>query len=73
MKYPNNEKLKNNRELHNDVSEFCEWLESQGFEISRNNKTVSNEKIIAEFLGIDLRELEAEKRQMLSAYESAYN
>ena len=73
MNYPNHEKLKANREFHNDISEFCEWLESKDYEISRNGETISNEKIIAEFLGIDLRELEREKQKMLSAYEIAYN
>ncbi len=77
MNYSEHQKLKANRELHSDISEFCEWLESNGYEICRLRDTQTNltaiqydtvrpDKIISEFLGIDPKRLEAEKQQMIT-------
>ena len=82
MKYPEHQKLKANRELHNDISEFCEWLESNGYEICKLRETQTNltavqydtvrpEKIISDFLGIDPKKLEAEKQQMIAELRGA--
>lgn len=76
MNYPEHEKLIQNEQLLNCISEFCEWLESQGYEICkvRENQigyavlyeTLALEKIIADFLRIDAKKLETEKQKMLA-------
>lgn len=76
MDYPEHEKLKGIKVESQAQGEFLDWLMGKGYVIARygNHPSgdqflldagVSIETLLAEYYGIDLIKLEAEKRQML--------
>lgn len=76
--YPEHAKLRAVRSEHASISEFFEWLESNGYEVCKPSKTQNNltavkydsfrpDKIIAEFFDIDAKKLEAEKQAMIAS------
>ncbi len=63
VEYPEHEKLKNVADKSQMLGEFLEWMFDQGF-ILESDDTVEN--ILARYLDIDLKKIEAEKRLMLN-------
>ena len=78
--YPEHEKMKAIAAESNRIGDFIDWLEMQdlhicervityrdGFEYERTTRPM--EKLLAEFYEIDLKKIDAEKRQMLKAMQ----
>lgn len=73
--YPEHEKLKASRETHLTVSEFLEYLESNGYYITYAKepyKTIRNENLIADFLGIDKKKFDEEKELMYQELKNSH-
>lgn len=79
-KYPEHEKIKKYGDAPQYVSEFLEWLSNAGYSIHRvtyndEGKTQverpSITETLNEWMGVDPKKLEKERRQMLSAYQEA--
>ncbi len=69
-KYPEHKKIAERQEEHEHVSQFVEWLEEKGFQITgsfipEQPVYVRSEQVVARYFGISLPALEAEKQQML--------
>lgn len=72
-RYPEHEKLDKVREKSQSIGEFLEWLDQRGIvsaKWSDGGVTLipqynSIERMLAEYFGIDLKEIENEKRQIL--------
>lgn len=76
--YAQHERLEAVQSETQAIGEFLEWLEAQGITLSVENKgeiwgttryvpiTESDESLLARCFDIDLRALEAEKRDMLT-------
>jgi hypothetical protein len=71
--YPELEKIKAASQDSQAQGEFLEWLTARYFlaELDSNDRLqpihVSNEKLLAEFHGIDLAKAEAERRAILES------
>jgi hypothetical protein len=77
--YPECEKLAKVSETSQKIGEFLEWLNEQGFTICRLGEDNSDlfypdytsiNQRLADFFGIDLNKVEAERRQMLETLRS---
>lgn len=76
MAYPLHEKLKENKDHAEAVSEFLDFLEEKDLHIAKYSGArgniqlypfpMSKDNLIGMFLGIDPTELEAEKMDMLN-------
>ncbi len=73
MTYPEHDKLKAVRDQTQAAGEFLDWLRSNGFAlIQRQNPdwpVQPTDELLAAWQGIDLAELEREKRRMIAAYQ----
>ncbi len=75
MSYPEHEKLAIVRELSQEIGEFLEWTEEQGWHFAEWHKgdeqlhriIPERTDVLAKYFKIDLDKLEAEKVQMLEA------
>ena len=83
MTYPEHDKLKALAGLNEVVGSFLEWLDAHGLIIcERTNYQVNDlymptrksfEALIAEFFEIDMKALEAEKREMLAQLRASHS
>lgn len=78
MEYPEHEKMKAVKAESQAIGEFLEWLrsrnvilceyvEGRNFPQHHELENKSEEKIIAEYFGIDLKKIDAEKQAMLDS------
>ncbi len=70
--YPNCEKLNEHTEMHNNIHEFMEWLDENGYRIESYEKhyvpTIT--QLFYQFLGIDEKELERERQELLAKLQN---
>lgn len=78
--YPEHTKLKQIAHLSQACGEFIDWLEGQGISLCRVDEDVSRHywpihtsttRLLADHFGIDLDQIEVEKRQMIEAMREA--
>ena len=68
MNYPEHEKLAHRRTEHEVIAAFVEWQQNTGCLTILTDRQCS--RMIAQYLNINLETIEAEKVQMLKAYQS---
>jgi predicted RNA binding protein YcfA (HicA-like mRNA interferase family) len=77
MAYPEHEKLAAISDKSQEIGEFLDWLQKQGWHLARYHghhlRTVHKPitSLLASYFEIDEGVLESEKRQMLDALRSA--
>jgi len=72
--YPEHEKLKAEKHKTEIINEFFEWAENKHFELKKDGLSLTRTEynnVLAEFIGVDLKKLEAEKVAMLDAMRKA--
>lgn len=82
MSYPEHEKLATVKDLSQEIGEFLEWAEEQGWHLAEWDENgfgdqelfsirLNRNQILARFFEIDLDKLEAEKVHMLEAQRAS--
>lgn len=82
MSYPEHEKLATVKELSQEIGEFLEWTEEEGWHLSEWDENgfgdqelflirLDRNQILARYFKIDLDILEKEKVQMLEAQRAS--
>jgi hypothetical protein len=69
--YPHSDKLADRSGDHDVIIEFLEFCHSKGIHLSRTGMDLlssSEEPLILAFFGVDPKELERERKAMLSEY-----
>jgi len=69
-KYPECDKLNEVANVQSTLIQFTEWLEEKGYEVVPFEKSTPVHKLselVYEFMGIDQKKIEAERREMLAA------
>ena len=80
MGYPEHEKLRAVRDTSQVIGAFIEWLEETGRTVAKwmphygdnalQPECAKTEALLAEYFGIDLQRLEAEKRAMVEELQA---